>query len=334
MYSVKLGKLALSERSPYHRPSFRATELAPSSSWVPSNPGFGSIKGSTAIPTTFQAESQGCWRSGSSAYVSRRTASGWARAIKLTKKETKSSTAGCHVTTNEAGDAFVFWPSVGNNKILVAKSTNGGASWGVPVMLATTFDSFNIGVPAMASRRALIYLAAGADASSGLDNVYVSWTDLSGESGCTEAANEPGTNTASTCKTRIWFSRSADGGATWSAAVRIHHQASLNDQFNHWLAVDPTNGKIGVMYYDTVADPGRHQTQVYFQSSADRGLSWGTPLQVTTAPTDETAAGANTVDQYGDYNGMAAFLTKFLPIWTDRRDGGAEEIWTARVDDP
>ncbi len=58
------------------------------------------------------------------------------------------------------------------------------------------------------------------------------------------------------------------------------------------------------------------------------------PLQVTTAQTDETTAGANTVDQFGDYNGMAAFLTRFLPVWTDRRSNGVEEIWTAPVSDP
>lgn len=275
-----------------------------------------------------------CWRSGALAYVSRRTAAGWASPIKVSGKETKSATIGCHVMTSENGNAFVFWPSTGSNKLHVAKSTNGGASWGAPGTVATTFDSLNIGIPAMALRRALIYVSSGAYASGSINNVYAAWTDLSGETGCTRATQEPGSNAGSPCKTRIWFSRSTNGGTSWSAPVKINAQSSLNDQFNPWLAVDPTSGKVGIMYYDTVADPGRKQVHIYFQSSSDHGATWSAPLQVTTAPTDETTAGANTVDQFGDYNGMAAFLARFLPIWTDRRNNGAEEIWTAPVSDP
>ena len=275
-----------------------------------------------------------CWRSGAAAYVSRRTAAGWGSPIKVSAKETKTSSTGCHVMTSENGNAFVFWPSTGSNKLHVAKSTNGGASWGAPGVLASTFDSFNIGIPAMASRRALIYVSAGAYQNGAINNVYASWMDLSGETGCTRATQEPGTNIAASCTTRIWFARSTNGGTSWSAPVKINASSGLNDQFNPWLAVDPTTGKIGIMYYDSVADPGRKKVHVYYQSSSDHGVSWSSPLQVTTAQTDETTAGANTVDQFGDYNGMAAFMARFLPIWTDRRNLGAEEVWTAPVSDP
>ncbi len=51
----------------------------------------------------------------------------------------------------------------------------------------------------------------------------------------------------------------------------INNQASLNDQFNPWLAVDETNGQIAVMYYDTVDDSTRKKTDVYYQASFDDG---------------------------------------------------------------
>jgi hypothetical protein len=276
-----------------------------------------------------------CWHNGLPAYVNRRTSTGWAAApIQVSGAESTGTAIGCDVKTNSAGDAFVFWPTTGNSRIVVAKSVNGGASWGTPKVIATSKDSYDIGIPSFANRRALIYTSGGAFKDATRNNVYVTWTDLSGNTGCTAPANEPGTNAASACKTRIWFSRSTDGGTTWSAPVKINDQASNNDQFNQWLAVDETTGNIGVMYYDTVNDATRKKTDVYFQLSTDNGVTWGAATKVTTALTDETIAGADSGNQYGDYNSLSGWANKFFPSWTDRRSGAKEEIWTAPVNLP
>ena len=51
-----------------------------------------------------------------------------------------------------------------------------------------------------------------------------------------------------------------------------------------------------------------------------------------TSQTDETIAGANFGNQYGDYNGLSGYAgIFFFPSWTDRRSGGREEIWAART---
>jgi len=276
-----------------------------------------------------------CWHNGNPAYVNRRTAAGWgATPIQVSGTESTGTAIGCDVKTNSAGDAFVFWPTTGNSRIVMAKSTNGGTSWGTPKVIATSKDSYDIGIPAMASRRALIYTAGAAFKDATRNNVYVTWTDLTGATGCTAPANEPGTNAASTCKTRIWFARSTDGGTTWSAPAMLNNQASLNDQFNQWLAVDETTGNLGVMYYDTVNDATRKKTDVWFQVSIDNGVTWSAASKVTTAMTDETVAGADSGNQYGDYNSLSGYANKFFPIWTDRRSGGKEEIWTAPINTP
>jgi fibronectin type 3 domain-containing protein len=110
----------------------------------------------------------------------------------------------------------------------------------------------------------------------------------------------------------------------------LNNQSSLNDQFNQWLAVDETTGRLGIMYYDTVSDAGRKKADVWYQTSEDDGASWSAAFKVTTAPTDETTAGSNSF-QYGDYNGMSGWAGDFFPAWTDRRNNGVEEVWTARV---
>ncbi|MBS1789304.1 MAG: exo-alpha-sialidase [Acidobacteria bacterium] len=277
------------------------------------------------------------WHNGAPAFVSRRTAGGggtWSSPLQVSGAESTGTSIGGDIKTNSAGDVFAFWPTTGNRKILVSKSTNGGMSYGTPVQIATTFDGFDIGVPSFNGRRALIYTASAAYKTPTKNLVYTSWTDLSGESGCTAAANEPGSNVASTCKTRIWFSRSADGGATWATPVKLNNQAGLNDQFNQWLVVDETTGALGIMYYDTVADSGRKKVHVYYQGSFDDGVTWSAPLQVTTAQTDETVAGADSGNQFGDYNGLSGYAGIFFPSWTDRRNNAREEIWTAKISDP
>jgi hypothetical protein len=285
--------------------------------------------------SSFKDSIYACWHNGTPAYVNRRTATGaWGSPAVVSGSESTGTAIGCDIKTNSAGNVFVFWPTTSNRRIIMRKSTNGGSTWGTAVIVRTMFDAYDIGIPSFANRRALIYTSAGAYKNGTTDNVYVAWTDLTGATGCTSASNEPGTNAASTCKTRIWFSRSTNGGTTWSAATMINNQAGLNDQFNQALAVDESTGRIAVIYYDTVGDSTRKKTNVYYQTSADGGATWSAAVKVTTAQTDETIAGANSGNQYGDYNSLSGWASKFLPSWTDRRSGGKEEIWTAPVTEP
>ncbi len=275
-----------------------------------------------------------CWHNNTPQFVNRRTSSGWGTPLQISGSETAGTAIGCDVKTNANGDVFVFWPSTNNRRILVAKSTNGGASYTAPVIITTAYDGYDIGVPAFRIRRALVYVSGGAYRTASRNLVYASWTDLSGETGCTAAANEPGSNVASTCKTRIWFARSTDGGATWGTPQKINPASALSDQFNQAMAVDETTGRISIVYYDTVADAGRKKTHLYYQSSADDGISWSSPLLVTTAQTDETNAGSDSGNQYGDYNSLTGNDGSFWPSWTDRRGNAREEIWTANLVEP
>jgi len=278
-----------------------------------------------------------CWHNGNPQFVNRRNgpAGAWlATPIQVSGAESTGTAIGCDVKSNSAGDAFVFWPTTGNSRIVMAKSTNGGSTWGTPKVIATTFDNFDIGIPSMASRRALIYVSGGAYKTVTLNNVYVTWVDQTGVTGCNAPANEPGTTVASACKSRVWFSRSLDGGTTWSAPVMINNQASKNDQFNQWMGVDETTGRLAVIYYDTVGDAGRKKTDVWYQTSSDNGATWSAAVKITTAMTDETVAGADSGNQYGDYNSLSIFAGKIFPAWTDRRSGGHEEIWTAPITEP
>ncbi|HMZ79510.1 MAG TPA: hypothetical protein PLL06_07410, partial [Acidobacteriota bacterium] len=276
--------------------------------------------------SSFQNNQYVIWHNGAPVFMNRRV-SAWGTPIQVSGSETTGTGIGSDVKTNAFGDVFGFWPDTGSKGLYVVKSTNGGTSYSTPIQVATTFDSYDIGVPGFNSRRVLIYVSGGAYRTAVKNNVYLTWSDLDA------AGSEPGSNASSARKTRIWFSRSTNGGTSWSAKAMINNQAGLNDQFNQWMAVDETSGAIGVIYYDTVGDSTRKTVNIWYQASYDDGVTWEVPVKVTTAVTDETASGADSGNQFGDYNGLSGFSGVFFPSWTDRRNNAREEIWTSKITD-
>ena len=219
------------------------------------------------------------------------------------------------------GTLFVAWHDIFNNQLVASSSSDGGSTFGTIHTISPTIVSFDVGIPAMDTRRALLYPACGADISSGPNRgvIYCSWMDLTSTSG-----------------TDVFVSRSVDDGAIWSAPVRVNDDpiGISNDQFNQWLSVDPTDGSISVSWYDTRNDPSHLSTDVFYAKSTDGGQSFSKNVQVTTSPTNETCCGADLGNQYGDYEGIAAFGGVAHPFWTDRRASVAsldEEIFTASV---
>src|SRR5713226_9025085 len=103
------------------------------------------------------------------------------------------------------GTLHVAWQDFHDSLEFVSTSKDGGATFGAPVVIAPTIASFDVGIPAMAIRRALIYPACGADASGGPNRgtLYCSWTDETPANGMD-----------------AFVARSTDGGMTWSAPVR------------------------------------------------------------------------------------------------------------------
>jgi hypothetical protein len=285
----------------------------------------------------YQDNMYAIWHEGATAFVSVRQgpAGTWSAPLAVSGAETTFTADGGDIKTNANGDVFAFWPNGGAPSMMLAKSTDGGASFGAPITVAPTFGSFTVKVPAQDARAAfgggtlgaLIYASGGAYRTTTEDLVCACWADLSGGPGCTAEADEPVGNITSTCKTRVWFARSIDGGATWGAPVKINDQPSLNDQFFPRLAVDPGTGYLMVVYYDTVNDPERVRTDMWMQTSTDGGVSWRPAVQVTTASTEEAVGDEDNGQEFGDYIGLTVASGQYFACWTDRRAGAAEQIW-------
>ncbi len=78
-----------------------------------------------------------------------------------------------------SGTLHVAWHDVQNNEIVEESSANGGQSFGPTHTISPTEVAFDIAIPVMATRRALVYPACGADTSTGPDrgNLCCSWMD-------------------------------------------------------------------------------------------------------------------------------------------------------------
>ena len=228
------------------------------------------------------------------------------------------------------GEVYVAWHDVQNNLLMVNSSFNGGNTFGQQQSIAPTIVAFDDGIPAMASRRALLYPACDADRSGSPSRgtLYCSWMDETTTNG-----------------TDIFVSHSTDRGASWSTPVRVNDDPTgvRKDQFNQWLSVDPTSGSINLSWNDARNDPDDTKTDIFFAQSTNGGTSFAANVKVTTVTTDESATNpaANASDQYGDYEGIVAFSGIIHPIWTDGRFDGTidpstgqlirEEVFTATI---
>jgi hypothetical protein len=131
----------------------------------------------------------------------------------------------------------------------------------------------------------------------------------------------------------IAFSRSTDGGVTWSAPLRLNDDPPLtgHDHFLPAIAVGP-DGTIHVAWYDRREDPANRLYQVYAAQSTDGGLTWSANTRVSDAPSDPAAvifADGNAF--LGNTSGIAASAAQVLPFWTDTRAGtppGEQRIYT------
>ena len=212
-----------------------------------------------------------------------------------------------YVTAN--GTVHVAWQDYAHGTIEDVASTDGGKTFSQRHSIASV-NGFAFNVAAQASRGALVYPSCGSYGAA----LYCSYMN------------------GSSAATTVYVAKSTDGGVTWTSTA----MPGGGDEFNQWLAVDPSNGSVNVAYYDT-GTHGATSTLYTLARSTDGGSSYSASA-VANAPTDESCCSpsVNSGNQYGDYEGVAAYGGVVRPVWTDRRQsvidlGLREEVFTAAL---
>jgi hypothetical protein len=130
----------------------------------------------------------------------------------------------------------------------------------------------------------------------------------------------------------VMFSRSTDGGRTFSAAVRLNDDA-LPQNACHWfgtLSVAP-NGRVDACWNDTRHSANNSTSELYYTWSEDGGLTWA-PNRPLSPPFNQSL-GYPQQNKMGDYMAMTS-LNEGACIAYAATFNGEEDIYFVRAELP
>ena len=122
---------------------------------------------------------------------------------------------------------------------------------------------------------------------------------------------------------------SDDNGATWSTATLVHPTDAAH-QFHPWLDTDPVRGDLYVTWYDSTNDSTNNRAVERFAAISTNGSSWGSPLLLSQGPSDAQTNGLN---DYLEYNGVAAYDRCVYACWADNSNFNAQNPGGTQVAD-
>jgi len=196
------------------------------------------------------------------------------------------------------GTVYVFWEGSARlaslNSIWVVKSTDGGLSWSRPVAVSTVMDIIPIANTAF---RVNSFPAAAAAPNGDL---YVAWSSLVSDS--TGGLCPSRTNTG--CHAAALYSRSLNGGATWSAPALVFPALDASNRVADGYPITQPDGttltapaarRVDTFFPGVAISPsGRVYTSAY---AADVVSPW----QVCATPATPTAVGRINCLALGNY---------------------------------
>ncbi len=230
---------------------------------------------------------------------------------------------GCDITTGPNGEVYVCWAAPVSGSLTedfcgFAKSTNGGVAWTVTEnafdmngIRANTFNGWNFRVNS--------FTRIAVDKSGGARNgwIYI----VASQVNLAPAGSDAD----------VVMHRSTDGGATWSAGIRVNQDAMNNGkvQFFPAICVDAAGG-VDICYYDNRNYPSVGDScETYFSRSTDGGNTF---TDVVASDHRWRVAGEAGLGTYGgDYIGISSTSNKIYPFWFDNKTG-TMQAWTCAID--
>ncbi|MBA3272552.1 MAG: exo-alpha-sialidase [Chthoniobacterales bacterium] len=138
---------------------------------------------------------------------------------------------------------------------------------------------------------------------------------------------------------RVVFTKSTDGGNTWSRPIPASDNPGSTHVFNPAIATSPDGQTLTVSYYTNRDNPTSNTlVDMYLAQSFDGGATWRQNIRVSNTSTNAALApntGSSTQPAYmlGDYLGIAGAANVHVPavpVWVDTRTGNPDPF-VARV---
>ncbi|MGE3191377.1 MAG: sialidase family protein, partial [Vicinamibacterales bacterium] len=195
-------------------------------------------------------------------------------------RDSDGTVEGAVPAVGPAGEVYIAW--AGPAGIVIDKSTDGGFSFGTDVMVTDQPGGWDIPVAGLERHNGMPVTAVDLSGGEHRGSVYVNWID--------ERNGDPD----------VFVAASRDGGRTWSAPVRVNDDPKGAAQLFTWMAVDPADGSLNLVFHDQRGGGGT-MTGVTIARSVDGGRTFvNYPLPMTAF--DCCAASGF----FGDYNGIDA----------------------------
>jgi hypothetical protein len=127
----------------------------------------------------------------------------------------------------------------------------------------------------------------------------------------------------------VMFARSTDGGATWSAPLKLNDDISTdNYQWFGTMAVAP-DGRIDAVWLDTRdASGGSDSSALYYSFSVDQGLNWSKNERLS--PLFDPHVGYPNQNKMGDYIDMASDSSGVHLAWANTLNG-EQDVYYSRI---
>jgi subtilisin-like proprotein convertase family protein len=239
---------------------------------------------------------------------------------------------GCFVVVGADHSVHVFYyrgtgagGQGGDNKLYMRRSTDLGATFGVEHEVAdllTTTVNGRLDLPG--GLRSNSFPHAAVNPANG--HLYVVYND----------------NPATTDDGDVYFVRSTNHGATWSAPVQVNPDDLGRDQFFPTVNVAPNGAALMIGYYSRANDPAdlmfHRRSRLAGVNTTSGAVSWAAQ-SFQLGPDTPVAIGQDPVvnaTYMGDYDQIAASTGYFHSSWSDNRDGNAfhehqPDVFYARV---
>lgn len=277
----------------------------------PSSPYFGRtyaawVKFASPFPVMFAYTSNG--------------AETWTQPVPVNEPVNRS--AGGDIDIGPGGEVYVCWAGVTNvspfKEIFLgfASSSTGGENWVV------NENAFEVdGITGILEEKDNIRVnglpGIAVDTTSGPRRgwIYI----VTGQAGLFPAGPDPD----------IILHRSEDGGATWSAPIRVNQDAPGNGkiQFFPTIHID-RYGAVNVIFYDdrnTTPD----STGVFLARSADGGNTWN-EWEISDHNFKPTPIGGLGQGYMGDNIDITSTPEKLWPVWMDNSTG-TYQVWASPI---
>lgn len=189
------------------------------------------------------------------------------------------------------GEVYVVW--AGPKGLVFKKSVDGGLTFARDKVIAGMPGGWDMSIKGIDRSNGMPVTGVDTSAGARRGTIYVNWID--------ERNGDPD----------VFLASSVDGGETWSAPARVNDDALKNgkEQFFTWMAVDPIDGSVNIIFYDRRDTQGT-LTGLTLARSTNGGRTF------VNYKLDQEPFACNEKVFFGDYISIAAYNGRVVPMYT------------------